>query len=188
MYKTIENNKDFDDFLHGVNYLHDAILREFNFMSRGYVDSDRNMHGDVEPSDARVLFQIQSVETPCVEIIFESVFEVRISPDVLIRPTGQVSDGKITFYIGGYQQGDQTKVISKKMKYRVLDEKCLGCKLNTMSEIAVGEIKKAFFVEENFFQCPECADIWEIKSVDEKISRCPGCGTLLEIIPSVPDR
>lgn len=181
MYIAIKNSEDLKNFLHIVNYLHDAILREFSFISRGFVDSDRKMHGDVEPSDARALFQMQSMETPCVEIIFESVSEIRISPDVPIRPTGQISDEKVTFYIGGYQHSDQIKVISQKIKYRILKENCLGRQLNTMNEIAVGEVKKASFVEDNYFQCPECLNIWEIKRFIE-LTRCPECGIILEIV------
>ncbi len=123
MYKMINNNNDFDAFLENVNHLHDAILREFSLISRGYVDSARKMHGDVEPSDARVMFQLQSSKTPCVEVVFESVLEIRILPDIPIMPSGEISDRKAIFYIGGYQLNNKSKVVSEKIKYRVLNEK-----------------------------------------------------------------
>lgn len=172
MYTTIERQEDFEVFFNSVNWFHDSILRELSLVSRGYVDVDRKMWGDCEPSDLRLILQTQSDKAPCVEIIFEDVNLCSFLPDNIIEPSGTLKDGTIIFYLN---KNTSPTAIAKHMKYRILSNKYLGKNLITIKNIPIGELKPLIKIERNWGQCPSCLEAWEYNpELDTTI--CPNCG------------
>ena len=74
----ITSGDEFAEFLERVDWLHDGIIREAGFVSRGYVDEDRGMWGDTENADVVIIIQMQSASTPGVELLLSDVTACRL--------------------------------------------------------------------------------------------------------------
>lgn len=122
----IRTQSDFEEFLDVVDRLHDSILREAGLVSRGFVERDRRMFGDTEPTDARFLFQSQSPDFAGVEIFFEGVEAFLFRPELPLEPDGNVHDAGVTLYLGASHYGDRPRISASRMTYRLLDASCLG--------------------------------------------------------------
>ena len=125
-FSTISNQACLDAFLERVDYLHDAMLRELVILSRGYVDERGFMFGDVEPYDARLIFQSQSPDSPCIELICEDVQKLAIAPRFPLDPSGSVAESGTVLYLAKGTCSDRYMVAAKAMRYRVHGRSLLG--------------------------------------------------------------
>lgn len=173
-YTTISDQKSMDYFLDLVRGLHDSIAREVSVVSRGYVLQGRSMLGDMEPRDARFVFQSQDEETPCVDVVFEEIIDLHLGSISSIEDArGEVEAARISLNFDG------SSVTAKKMKYRILGSECLGPELLTVEEIAAGEMVNATALEDGYIQCPNCCNAWKPEDikVTTAFSKCPTCGS-----------
>ena len=173
-YTTISDQKSMDSFLNLVRGLHDSIAREVSVVSRGYVLQDRSMLGDMEPRDARFVFQSQDEETPCIDVVFEEIIALHLSSISSVEDArGEVKGDSVRLSF------DNSSVTAKKMKYRILGSECLGPKLLTVEEIAAGELFDTTALKDGYIQCPNCCNAWKPEDikVTTAFSRCPTCGS-----------
>jgi hypothetical protein len=126
MHTTIVSQLSLDAFLESVDHFHDAILREVAVLAHGYVDSELRMFGDVEPYDVRFIIQMQSADTPVIELIFEDVNELALQPAMALAPSGSFKAGEITLRLGDPLSGVFVGVRARRGKYQVLDRSHLG--------------------------------------------------------------
>ena len=131
----IENQIEFEHFLEVVDFLHDALLREAGIVSRGYVDVDGYMYGDVAPYDARLVFHSQSSECPCIEVICEEMEQFAVESGLSPEPSGIIENGHIEFYLAEGDFKERNKVTAKRMRYRVLGKDHLGEEPRTVLRI-----------------------------------------------------
>lgn len=124
-YSIIEDQRALDSFFSCVNYFHDSLLKEVTILSRGYVNKDLFMHGDCAPQDIRLIVQMQSKETPCVEMLFKDIKTFNIESGFSLEPNGKIEDGLITIYFAEEEYKDLFKIVAKSMKYRILGEEYL---------------------------------------------------------------
>jgi hypothetical protein len=115
-----------DRFLYAIDGLHDAILREAAVVSRGYVAADRRMIGDANPSDARLFFQSQSRDFAAVEIFCESLLTMSFEPNIVLEASGVVTADEVTLYLEEAGFGERSRVVAKRMSYRMLGPSSLG--------------------------------------------------------------
>ena len=183
MFIEIDSQNAFDRFLSTVDYLHDAILREIGVLARGYVDSELRMFGDADPYDARLVFQVQSAHTPCVEIIFIDVEEIAIRPAQILSPSGRYTDGEITLILGEIFSGAFLGVRAKGMKYRILDHSFLGVETIAVDLIPAEHTGLGLDAGDGWVQCPSCSNLVHTMRFKRTV-KCEICTLVLE----VPDR
>lgn len=113
-------------FLDAVDHLHDAVLREVAIVSRGYVALDRWTSGDLSAGDARLFFQSQSADVAGVEVFCDSLVMIAFEPSIELEASGLVTPDEVTLFLEAETQSDRSRVVAKRMSYRLLGPSSLG--------------------------------------------------------------
>jgi hypothetical protein len=172
-----------DQFLVEVDDLHDALLREVAFLARGFVDLELRMFGDAQPCDVRVVFQMQSERTPCIDLVFEDVRELVLQPRLPLSPSGTVDGRGVTLSFAMLPSGEFAGVRAKGAKYRILDASSLGQDLLAVDVVPAGPVETPSELGDGWLSCGVCGNaLQSTKSV--RTMRCGSCGAVNEA-PSV---
>lgn len=180
MYTKIDSQAVLDRFLDDVHHFHDTVLRELALLARAYVDDELHMFGDADPYDARLVFQMQSADTPCVELVFEGVTEISFWSKMVLSPSGRYAEDGITVVLAKPFGGDFFGVKAQGAKYRVLDRSFLGQETLAVEPIPVGENQVALDLGDGWVQCPACSNVVQTTR-PAKMVRCDDCGMVLEV-------
>ncbi len=180
MYIEVTSQVAINDFLEKVHFLHDALLREVALISRGYVDSNLSMYEDAAPSDARLIFQTQFEDVPVIDVVFESIIELRIMGNSEFEPGGTYSESEVEFFLHEPNSRVTSVIVAKTMKYRILEKDRLGRALYIAREIPVGDLIACILLENGWIQCPSCSNSWKRgdEDTEPEVYRCPSCGAL----------
>jgi len=122
-----------NEFLGQADNFHDAIMRECGIVARGFVDSERLLHGDTEPFDALVFLQTQFEDIPGIEIEFDGVTRFCLDKSFDLRPSGFVKQGEVRFSFTS-TGSKEPQVIATAMRYRFLDKACLGTRHHVVGD------------------------------------------------------
>ena len=80
MWHPLTHQTQVDQFMDAVNGFHDCALKELKFGGDHFVGPDLSFHSATR-NFLRVIFQRQSTETPCIEIVFRELQCFWIRPD-----------------------------------------------------------------------------------------------------------
>ena len=137
-WNDIINEQSIAEFNELTNNLHDSCIKELRYISGAYVASDLSMHPINDQRLLRVIIQCQSKELPMIELEFEGLQYLKLSP-IDTDYTCEISDAtlllnaKNVFWCdkGGLTEMDLeqytgTIICAKKLKWRPISKACLG--------------------------------------------------------------
>lgn len=140
-FTTVDTQHAMDAFLHSVGHFHDALLRETGIVSRGYVDTAGDMHGDLAPCDARLVFHSQYPQPTRIEIVLEELQTLRLQDCQVLSgdAEGSVTPEGVALFLGDGPSRGSFRVAAKRMKYRITGRESLGKEVLTVESIAESE-------------------------------------------------
>ena len=141
-YKIITTQEELEEFLDYVYGFHDALIREVAVVARGYVDHEGAMWGDVEPSDARIIFHSQFERCRVFELVLNEVQALRLSPLFALEAEGEVRSDGIVIYQSGVECKTDSILSAKVLAYRILEPEASGNRLNIVSHIPVFDVSR----------------------------------------------
>lgn len=144
-YTEIKSPEELDQFLHEKVTFRDGMLKEMQIINRSYVMENKSMNMD-HGFDARILFQMQ-----WDPVAFELV---------CIGVNYLNATGAEEF------MGSSGKFIESPEQY--------GNNEHLGSQVPSVDMVLATKLENNWRQCGECCNIWEVSSA-LKIATCPSC-------------
>lgn len=136
-YRMINDRETLEMFLNDVYGFHDALIREVAVRSRGYVDHEGLMWGDVEPSDARIIIHSQFERCRVVEIVLNEIRELRLKPCLELKAEGELGSAGVEIYPSGAECKTESIISAKVLACRILEPEAAGNKLNIVSPIPI---------------------------------------------------
>jgi hypothetical protein len=176
MYTYIKDEKDVENFLRGVNYFHDALVRELSCVGRGFVDKNLLMYDDENPTDCRLVIQQQSDQSPCTEIIFENISKLVFIPSIILEPELVFEKSRIVFSFTSNRRSAIPQIVADSLKYRIMGKEVLGRNLLYNNPIPVGDVIPPKVLKDNWIECTECGDVWENTVLSRVNIQCTKCG------------
>ena len=169
-YTEIKNPGELEVFLHQTVTFHDSMLKELQMINRAFVMESKSM--DMwHRFDVKILFQTQwdpiAFELVCLDVSYLSTTE----PDVFEGSSGNFIESpeqliKLSL--------DGEFVVHCKRLYYKLSPELYGNNEHLGSQVPCNEMVKAEILEDEWRQCGNCSDAWEV-SVSRKIATCPSC-------------
>lgn len=136
-YEIINDQQTLESFLTRVYGFHDALIREVSVISRGYVDHEGFMWGDVEPSDARIIIHSQFERCRVFELVLNGIRELRLKSSLELRAEGKANVDGVVIYPSGLECKIESIMSANVVAYRILEPETAGNKLNIVNPIPI---------------------------------------------------
>ncbi len=169
-YTEIKSSDELDQFLHEKVTFHDGMLKEMQIINRGYVMENKSMNMD-HSFDAKNLFQTQW-DPVAFELVCIGVSHLKATgAEEFMGSSGKFIESPERL-IELSLDGDF--IIQCKQLFYKITPGLYGNSEHLGSQIPSVNMVLATKLENNWRQCSECSNIWEVSSV-LKIATCPSC-------------
>jgi hypothetical protein len=122
----IDSETALREFINKVRGLHDAILHEAVLLHPGYVDEDRQMWGDADLPNARLIFQSQLDDVLALQVDLKRVSRFEFNPRRELELEGKMMKGEVELYLTGRDGFDVCVIRAAVVGYRMLGREFLG--------------------------------------------------------------
>jgi len=179
-YTEILAQEDMEKLLSTIAGFHDSMTKEVHLINRGYVQPDHSMSMN-HKFDVQCLIQSQW-EPYAMELVFCNVSEMHLTdPGEYWSAWGEVRSVVRTVEQTEIEMSfaGKFKIKASRLFYKSQPEQ-LGQKSFLRQEVPTPEAVSATLLEDNWRQCSNCQDAWEVPN-EETFSFCPCCGLMTEI-------
>ncbi len=169
-WNQITSQSEFDHVLSEFS-MHDSLLKEYHVINRGYVNADYSMTM-AHSFDGIFLFQTQSAPLSILFLLLD-IENIHIdSPDEIYSGRGEIIPGiddekKISIIADGIN-------ITSKHLFHKMHPESFGPSAFLGSEIPSLKMYTARLDEDNWRQCGNCSNMWQVDPKIE-IAVCPEC-------------
>lgn len=149
MWHEIDSGSDVSDFMREICRFHDGCIKEMKYLSGAYVDEGLSMYPFNDRRILRVVIQRQFEENSMIEMEFEGLKHLGLSPCDEEKYTCEISAGALALKNGcvywcdgdkipetDFDNYDGTLICASKLRWRSIDN-CMGEKEFYISREAV---------------------------------------------------